>query len=76
MQDMARVRKIVRTPTRRRKNYFLVDACFLANKYIPPAIAPSAHERARIEACLKWWHEMQTQRDAGTARSVERHSLA
>jgi len=32
---MARVRKIDRNPPKSRKNYFLVDACFLANKYIP-----------------------------------------
>ncbi len=64
---MPRVRKIQRNPNPE-KNYFLVDANFLANKYIPPSIAPDAHQRMRIERCLEWWEEIDAQLDAETAR--------
>jgi hypothetical protein len=57
---MARVRKIKRLPTPGR-NYFLVDANFLANKFIPPLLAPAGLERTRIESCLEWWREIDDQ---------------
>jgi len=37
---MARIRKI-KTDPRPLKNYFIVDACFLANKYISKHKAPN-----------------------------------
>lgn len=64
---MARIRKI-----RRRLaegcNYYLLDANFLANKYIPPTIAPNAWERRRIEKCLTWWEEIDQQLNSDNAR--------
>ncbi len=63
---MARVRKIRRNPTGR--NYFLVDACFLANKYIPPRLAPDRKQRERINRCLEWWAEIDKQISEGKAR--------
>jgi len=50
------------------KNYFLVDSSFLANKHIPPHIAPIGHERDRVQACRDWWAEIDAQLDAGFAR--------
>lgn len=56
---MPNVRKIGRDPTG--KNYFLVDANFLANKHIPPATSPDARQRERIESCVAWWDEIEDQ---------------
>lgn len=56
---MPNVRKIGRDPAG--KNYFLVDANFLANKHIPPALAPDARQRERIESCIAWWDEIEDQ---------------
>lgn len=64
---MARVRKIYRTPEKGR-NHFLVDANFLANKHIPPSIAPNRHQKERIERCLEWWNEIDAQLEAKIAR--------
>ena len=64
---MARIRKIYRNPTQG-KNYFVIDACFLANKYIPSNRAPNAMEKRRIEKCLDWWKEIDTQLDSDKAR--------
>jgi predicted nucleic acid-binding protein len=64
---MARVRKIDRTPAAG-KNYFLVDACFLANRFIPVNRAPIGHQRTRIEKCLEWWQEIESQIKANKAR--------
>lgn len=64
---MPRIRKISRDPNPR-KNYFLVDANFLANKYIPIRIAPDAHQKARIARCLEWWEEIDAQLDSRNAR--------
>ena len=64
---MARIRKI-----RRRLveglNYFLIDANFLANKYIPPTVAPNDRQKRRIEKCLEWWEEIDSQLNSSKAR--------
>jgi hypothetical protein len=65
---MGKVRKIDRVPGDGRRNYYLVDASFLANRYIPPDAAPAGHQRARIQACTNWWAEIDKQLDACTAR--------
>jgi hypothetical protein len=62
------VRKIGRTPADGEKNYYLVDACFLANKHIPAASAPNEHERGRIESCAAWWREIKDQLERNVAR--------
>lgn len=64
---MARVRKITRNPNPG-KNYYLVDACFLANRFIPPAIAPDAHQRNRINKCNEWWDEIEVELKKNKAR--------
>lgn len=61
-----RVRKISRSPDRR--NYYVVDACFLANRYIPEDRAPAGQERRRIQLCNLWWDEIENQLDGGKAR--------
>lgn len=57
---MPKVRKIDRFPESGR-NYYLIDACFLANKYIPSSIVTNVHERQRIERCMEWWEEIDQQ---------------
>jgi len=57
---MARVRKISRRP-RTEKNWFVVDACFLANRFIPPDRAPVGIQRDRIVRCAEWWDEIEDQ---------------
>jgi len=64
---MPRVRKIEKNPFPQ-KNYFVVDACFLANKYITPQNAPAGWERERIKKCREWWAEIDRQLKKGSAR--------
>lgn len=65
---MAKIRKIDRTPVDGKRTFFLVDASFLANRYIPPGVAPAGSQRTRLQACLDWWREIDQQLDAETAR--------
>ena len=55
---MPRVRKISRNPNG--TNYYLVDACFLANRFVPQKSAPEA-AKERIARCLEWWKEIDRQ---------------
>lgn len=65
---MPRVRKIQRNP-RGYKNWFVVDACFLVNRFIPETRAPARGEdRKRIRACMDWWTEIEEQVKAQDAR--------
>src|SRR5262245_2876327 len=64
---MPRVRKISRNPNPG-KNYYLVDAHFLANRFITPAAATDAHEKVRIERCNEWWDEIEQQLKRNKAR--------
>ena len=64
---MPRIRRIYRNPSQG-KNHFVIDANFLANKYISPQRAPNAKEKTRIEKCLDWWEEIDTQLDYDKAR--------
>jgi len=64
---MAKVRKIACSPATG-KNYYLVDANFLANKHIPQALAPQGTQRDRITCCQEWWVEIEKQLNAGKAR--------
>lgn len=64
---MARVRKITRSPTGCR-NYYLVDACFLANKHIPAQCVPAGTDRDRVVACHHWWSAIDSQLNAGHGR--------
>jgi len=57
---VARVRKIPKAPPKARRNYFLVDASFLAEKYIPTTAVPPA-EAPRTGACHTWWDEIDRQ---------------
>jgi len=54
------------------KNYYIVDACFLANKYIPTNINPRTKEQEneikRIKACKAWWKIIEDQLDKEQAR--------
>ena len=64
---MARVRKTPRAPADGR-NYYLVDANFLAEKHLPASLAPDPRERDRILASQAWWREIDAQLDADVAR--------
>lgn len=46
------------------RNYFLVDACFLANKYLKPTWFTNAEEQNQIRLCHAWWKEITQQIDA------------
>lgn len=62
---MPRVRKIPKSPES--TNFYLVDANFLANRFIPEKVAPNAGERERIKRCAAWWAEIDRQLAAGQA---------
>lgn len=64
---MARVRKIQRNP-RDGKNYYVVDASFLVNKYVPPNHARDPAESRSIDKCLRWWEEIDSQLSSNKAR--------
>ena len=57
---MANVRKISRNPDKG-KNYFVIDACFLANKYIQPNQVSKPKEKTRVQKCREWWDEIDAQ---------------
>lgn len=65
---MARIRKIEMRPAKGQKNYFLVDACFLANKYLQIGLAPTVTEQEQIRAAHRWWREIDRQLEEATAR--------
>lgn len=54
------IRKIPKKPKKSEKNYFVVDACFLANKYLPigTAVRPEADI---IRHAHRWWKEIDRQ---------------
>jgi hypothetical protein len=62
---MARVRRIEREAER---NYYLVDANFLANKHLPTRKILNPRERERVLQCQDWWAEIDAQLNAGRAR--------
>jgi len=62
---MARVRKITRNP--KNKNYYIVDTCFLVNKYLPENNFPEL-EKNRIIESKKWWKEIDSQLKKGKAK--------
>ena len=64
---MGRIRKIYRNLAHGR-NYYVIDANFLANKYIPPDRTPNQKEKTRIEKCLDWWTEIDSQLCCDKAR--------
>ena len=65
---MPRVRKILKNPKKSEPNYFVVDACFLAEKYIPVGSVTDPVAKGRIRECKKWWKEIDRQVNAGRAR--------
>lgn len=58
---MPKRRTIKIAPEVKMKNFYIVDACFLANKYLPSKIFISKHERERIENCKEWWKIIEQQ---------------
>lgn len=65
---MARVRKISRHPSASRPNYFLVDACFLAEKHLPINTASAGQPQQNLRESKRWWEEIDRQLDAQRAR--------
>jgi predicted nucleic acid-binding protein len=49
-------------------NHFLVDACFLVNKYLNPARVNDAKEKNQIQCCQDWWRNISSQLKAGKAK--------
>jgi hypothetical protein len=49
-------------------NHFLVDACFLVNKYINPNWVQEPKEKHRIQSCQDWWAEIAGQLEQGKAK--------
>ncbi len=58
---MARVRKIEKQPRKTERNYFVADASFLVNKYLPIGTAPTADVEHQIREAHKWWKEIDRQ---------------
>lgn len=65
---MGRVRKIEKIPKNNGKNYYVVDACFLVNKYIPLNIISDIKHKKRVSDCQDWWREIDRQLRQGHAR--------
>jgi hypothetical protein len=49
-------------------NHFLVDACFLVNKYVNPTWIHDPKEKQRIQCCKEWWGEIVSQLRQGKAK--------
>lgn len=62
---MARVRKIQRKPPT--KIAYVIDANFLANKFIPVRFVTDTAEKTAIENSLEWWTELDAQLKSGDA---------
>ncbi len=62
---MPRLRKFEREPTRR--NFYLVDANLLANRFITVARVTGANERIRVQRSLDWCEEIDAQLATGRA---------
>lgn len=58
---MARVRKIQKSPRKLERNFFIVDASFLANKYLLIGTAPTPEEQSQIRHAHEWWKEIDRQ---------------
>ncbi len=65
---MAGIRKIQRNPPKSRRNYYVVDACFLSEKYLPIGSGQKAVEKDRIRRVHKWWREIDRQVENERAR--------
>jgi predicted nucleic acid-binding protein len=65
---MSRVRKISKNPPKTLKNYFVVDACFLVEKYLPIGSAPTPVVANQLRESKHWWDEIDRQIDADRAR--------
>jgi hypothetical protein len=62
---MARGRKIQRQPNS--KNFYLLDANFLANRFIPLARITNSGEQLRVQRSMEWWKEIDAQLKTGHA---------
>ena len=60
-------RRVIRSNPEHR-NHFLVDACFLVNKYINPAWVSEPREKNRIQCCQDWWARITKQLKHDKAR--------
>lgn len=58
---MARIRKIPKRPPKSERNYFVVDASFLVNKYLPIGTATTPDARHQIREARRWWTEIDRQ---------------
>lgn len=65
---MARIRKIEKNPAKSKKNYYLVDASFIAEKYLPISFALDTDTKKRLRECKKWWKEIDRQINNERAR--------
>jgi hypothetical protein len=64
---VARVRKILRNPPRTEKNYYIVDACFLVEKYLPLETVLGEQQASILES-RRWWEEIDRQVEKKLAR--------
>ena len=56
------------SPPKSTKNYFVVDACFLVEKYIPIGTAPTSEARDQLRKSKQWWVEIDRQLNDERAR--------
>lgn len=64
---MARQRHIQSSP-KGYANHYLVDACFLTNKYLNPTPITDPKEANRVKSCKEWWTEIRRQMRNGCAK--------
>lgn len=67
MADMPRRRYISKNLKDNDKNFYIVDANFLANKYLPLRIIKNKGEKGRIDSCKEWWKIIEKQIEARKA---------
>lgn len=67
---MSKVRKIIKEPTAGNKNFYFIDACFLANRFIPQKFADTPNNALIIKKCQEWWDQINIQVKNGNAKII------
>ena len=65
---MPRVRTIPKNPPKAKRNYFIVDASFLAEKYLPVGTALTEDAKTRIRESKRWWKDIDRQLNLDRSR--------
>lgn len=58
---MGRKKRVIQRFPENDSNHYLVDACFLVNKYLKPEWIKDEKDRKAVQECRSWWEEITKQ---------------